>query len=115
MGNNYDKETSEEFTFIQFIKSDIIGNWSIPSIEKPCYENDKCLLTKIYPIETLTSDVLNNDIYKHTGIKNYVVGKIPHKNKTKKVDYRDYYTEQWMIDKVREKYKKDIEIGNYEF
>ena len=34
---------------------------------------------------------------------------------TKKVDYRIYYTEQWMIDIVRKVYKKDIELGNYKF
>ena len=31
-------------------------------------------------------------------------------NTTEKVNYRSYYTEQWMIDKVREIYKKDIEL-----
>ena len=29
--------------------------------------------------------------------------------------YREYYTKQWMIDKVQTIFKKDIEIGNYIF
>ena len=45
----------------------------------------------------------------------YDISNIPHLNQTKKSNYRSYYTEQWMIDKVQDVYASDILFGDYKF
>lgn len=115
----YDINTACQLTFNDFIKR-ISSKWlwngcGVPSADNWCYNEDgKCLVTKIYKIETLTKEIIQKDIIKYTGI-HYDIPKIGHLNSTKTVNYRDFYTEQWMIDKVSEVYKKDIELGNYKF
>ena len=116
---NYDKNTANQFSFSEFINyindKDYWCGIGIPNAPYFCFDkNNNQLLTKIYPIETLTKEMIESDIKKYNG-KHYNVSEIPHLNTTKKVDYRIYYTEQWMIDKVREVYKKDIELGGYKF
>lgn len=116
---NYDKNTASEYTFNDFLNKINDKNYwcgiGIPNANYFCFdENNNQLIKKIYPIETLTKEMIESDIKKYNGI-HYDVPEIPHLNMTKKVDYRIYYTEQWMIDKVREVYKKDIELGNYKF
>ena len=116
---DYDKNTAKQYSFSEFLKiihdKDYWCGIGIPNIKYFCFdENNNQLVTKIYPIETLTKEMIESDIKKYNG-KHYNVSEIPHLNMTKKVDYRTYYIEQWMIDKVREIYKKDIELGGYEF
>ena len=41
--------------------------------------------------------------------------KIVHKNKSNNRPYTETYDEQWMIDKVAERYKDDINNFDYEF
>lgn len=114
---SYDNTTAGEFSFSDFVKK-IVHTHSTthaPNAERFCFDkNNNQLVTKIYKIETLTSNKINNDIKKHLGI-DYNLEEIPVLNTTKKDDYKKYYTEQWMIDKVGEVYKKDIELGNYTF
>ena len=115
----HDKTTAGEFSFSDYIKrinkEDCWCKCGMPNAEWFCFDkNNNQLVTKIYKIETLTSDKINNDIKKHLGI-DYNLEEIPVLNTTKKDDYKKYYTEQWMIDKVGEVYKKDIELGNYTF
>ena len=118
--SQYDNTTAGEFSFSDFVKKGWFikmneKKWTVPNAERFCFdENDNQLVTKIYKIETLTSDKINNDIKKHLGI-DYNLEEIPVLNTTKKDDYKKYYTEQWMIDKVGERFKKDIELGNYTF
>jgi len=115
----HDKKTAGKYTFKNLIKDlDTSDYWCGIGIQN-CYyfcfnENNEQVVTKIYPIETLTNKIINNDIFNHCGI-NYDVIEIPHLNTTKKTDYRTYYTEQWMIDKVAKVFEKDIEIGKYVF
>ena len=116
---NYDKNTENQYTFNDFLKKmhdkDYWCGIDVPNAKYFCFdENNNQLITKIYQIETLTKEMLENDIKKYNG-KHYDVSEIPHLNMTKKMDYRTYYTEQWMIDIVRKVYKKDIELGNYKF
>ena len=117
--SQYDNTTAGEFSFSNFVKKlsneDYWCGCGIQPAEWFCFDkNDNQLVTKIYKIETLTSDKINNDIKKHLGI-DYNLEEIPVLNTTKKDDYKKYYTEQWMIDRVGEIYKKDIELGNYTF
>lgn len=117
--SDYDKNTAKQYSFSEFLKDmhnkDYWCGIGIPCAQYFCFdENDNQLVTKIYPIETLTIDIINSDIKKYRGI-DYDIKEILHLNVTEKVDYRTYYTEQWMIDIVREVYKKDIELGGYEF
>jgi hypothetical protein len=115
----FDKHTAYQYPFEEFVKrldnNDYWCNNSTPNATNFCFDkNGKQLLTKIYPIETLTVDDLINDIYVHCGVK-YDIQEMLHLNKTRQGDYRKYYNKQWMIDKVAEVYQKDIELGNYEF
>ena len=117
--SDYDKNTAKQYSFSEFLKDmhnkDYWCGIGIPSAQYFCFDEDNNqLLTKIYPIETLTKDIIKSDIKKYSNI-DYDIEEIPHINVTEKVDYRTYYTEQWMIDIVKEVYKKDIEIGNYSF
>ena len=117
--NHYDKNTENQYSFSSFLKKlhdkDYWCGIDIPNAKYFCFdENNNQLIKKVYQIETLTKEMLENDIKKYNG-KHYNVSEIPHLNMTKKINYRTYYTEQWMIDKVREVYKKDIELGGYEF
>ena len=41
--------------------------------------------------------------------------KLVHTNKSNHLPYMDVYDEQWMIDKVAERYKDDIKYFDYEF
>ena len=41
--------------------------------------------------------------------------KLPRKNQSEHKHYSKYYTEQWMIDMVADKYDKDIKRFNYDF
>ena len=117
--NKYDKSSANSYTFKEFINDlhdkDYWCGIGIPNASYFCFdENNNQIITKIYPIELLTKEIIQKDIIKYTGI-HYDIPKIEHLNSTKTVNYRDFYTEQWMIDKVSEVYKKDIELGNYKF
>ena len=116
---NYDKNTAGQYTFSEFVRDihdkDYWCGIGIPNAQHFCFdENNKQIMTKIYNIETLTKDIIKNDIKKHVNI-DYDVSKIPYLNITKSIDYRSFYTEKWMIDVVKDVFKKDIEIGNYVF
>ena len=116
---DYDKNTAKQYSFSEFLKNihdkDYWCGIGIPNANYFFFdENNNQLVTKIYPIEILTKEIIESDIKKYFEI-DYDIKEIPHLNATKIVDYRRYYTEKWMIDKVREVYKKDIEIGNYSF
>lgn len=116
---DYDKNTAGQYSFKEFVKKvDDKDYWcgvGIPNANYFCFDkNGNQLVTKIYPIETLTKEMIESDIKNLHGI-HYNVSEIPHLNITKKVDYRLFYTDQWMIDTVKDVYKKDIELGNYQF
>ena len=117
--SNYDKNTEGEYSFSEFVRDihdkDYWCGIGIPNAEYFCFdENNKQAIKKIYPIETLTKDILKNDIKKYVNI-DYDISDIPNLNMTKKDDYRKYYTEEGMINIVKNVYKKDIELGNYKF
>ena len=66
-------------------------------------------------MEDFNLEELSNDIYLFTGNK-IKFANLPRLNCSNINDnYRDYYTEEWMIDKVTDVYKKDIALGNYSF
>ena len=69
---NYD-ETTSKYTFNEFIKyihdKDYWCGTGNPNANYFCFnENNQQIITKIYPIETLTNDIIKNDIYEHNGI-----------------------------------------------
>jgi len=117
--SDYDKTTAKQYSFTEFLSDmhdkDYWCGIGIPNAKYFCFdENNNQLAKKIYKIETLTRDMIVNDIKKYNG-KDYNVSEIPYLNITRKVDYRSYYTEKWMIDKVKNVYKMDVELGNYVF
>jgi len=61
-------------------------------------------------VENLTHDM--KFVFDKLGLQQ---PKIVHTNKSNHVPYTDAYDEQWMIDKVAERYADDIKHFNYEF
>lgn len=116
---NHDSLTEGKYNFSNFLidldKNDYWCKIGIPHLKNFAFdENSKQIVTKIYKIEDVTSEQINNDFFKHTG-KKLNIEKIPKLNQTKKVNYRDYYTEKWMVEKVRDCFESDIKYGNYIF
>lgn len=72
-------------------------------------ENGKKIVDFIGTVETIREDFVK--ICKEIGVTNC---KLPHNNKTKHKHYSKYYDEE-LIEIVREKYKKDIELFGYRF
>lgn len=71
-------------------------------------KNGKIRVKNILKFESLSRDFEN--FSKTQGIQT----KLPHLNATKKELYTDYYDEE-TVDIVREWFKEDIELFNYEF
>lgn len=116
---DHDKNTAKQYSFSKFLK-DIHDNdyWcgiGIPNAKYFCFdENNNQIVQKIYPIETLTKDIIKRDIKEYLGV-DYDISNILHLNATKRDNNKSYYTEQWMIDVVKNVYRKDIELGSYVF
>ena len=80
----------------------------IPQYEYLCDWKGKILVDFVGRFESLDKDVKR--LSEHLS-KNF---KLNHLNKTTKVDYTEVYTNE-MIEKVKNIYKKDLQIFNYSF
>jgi hypothetical protein len=125
---NYDDKTAGHYTFEQLLNQ--ISNdkdWNgcgVPSADNFCYDetNINCLLTKIYTLETFSLKQLENDMnefYRNNNLD--IVMSFCEKDLDKlncsetKTDYKNFYTENWMIDIIQKYYSEDIKLGNYSF
>jgi len=72
--------------------------------------NGNNMLDFVGKVENLENDL--KYAFKQIGLPER---KIVHNNKSDHAPYTDAYTEQWMIDVVRERYIEDINYFNYEF
>lgn len=68
------------------------------------------MLDFVGKVENLEADL--KYAFKKIGLP---VPKIVHNNKSDHIPYTEIYDEQWMIDKVKERYIDDINYFNYEF
>ena len=72
--------------------------------------NGNNMLDYIAKVENLTHDM--KFVFDKLGLQH---PKIVHTNQSNHIPYTDAYDEQWMIDKVAERYADDIKHFNYEF
>jgi hypothetical protein len=129
---NYDKLTACKLSFRDFLLMiNTTDNYWL-GIGSPCAfdffydkQNKNNLVNQIYTIENFKLEKLEKDISIHLN-KQYnfnnnelqfkFAEKLPTINVSDKTtDYRDYYTEEWMITLIQVIYRHDIEIGNYKF
>lgn len=120
--NNYDINTACTYPFSDFIKNitteKLWNSCGVPSLENFCFDNNNCIVKKIYKIEDFKLCQLEKDIsdFLNKPFKFTNINELPTLNTSdRKKYYNEYYTENWMIEKVREIYKSDIEFGNYDF
>ena len=120
---NHDKNIAGSFSFKEFIEkitTEKIWNCvGIPSLENFCFDDNKqCIVKNIYKIEDFKLCNLEADlsVFLNRPFKFNNIIELPNLNQSnRKKNYREYYTEDWMIEKVRKIYNSDIEFGNYEF
>jgi hypothetical protein len=124
---HYDKSTAGEYSFFQYMdhilgykNTTLSSYWSgcgCPNLKNFTQDSD----AKVYKIENFSVDTLFTDIYNATGFKlqnildNHHLPMLNITDPEKTKNYKEYYTEQWMVDKVAEIYKSDIEYGEYTF
>lgn len=129
---DYDMTTAYQYSFNNFMENFEIQKKGVVPIDQYAFdENGKQLVDKIFILENLDLCEFmqclhtNCNIEKEETLKKYHESgqkmptvmpdiKVVNIDKSKK-SYKDFYTEQWMIDKVKTLFKKDIEIGNYIF
>lgn len=116
--NNYDVNSAGEYPFEKFLE-----NYnSIPSLLDYAFDSSgNQLVTKIYKLEEFSIKQLETDIndFINTNIdfsRDYRFNHNIVENATvKDKHFKEYYTSQWMINKVEKLYETDIKIGNYKF
>jgi len=123
---HYDASTASRYSFFQYISNVLGGNkhldpyWSgcgCPNLDNFTQNSN----AKVYKIESFSTDILFTDIYNATGfelrdiLKDTTLPFLNPTNPEKTKNYQQYYTEDWMIDKVAKIYKSDIEYGQYTF
>lgn len=130
--DNYDIHSAYEYSFEYFIKNLKIETNSVIPIDKYAFDkNGNQLVDKIFKMEDLDVKDITTCLHSNCNIKYEDILKKFEKNNIKmitimpiikvidsiknKKSYKEYYTEQWMIDKVANLFKKDIEIGMYVF
>lgn len=110
----YDKNTAMSIDFNDWIKLKIEKDKYFPGMipyeDFCCDKFGKCLVDIVIPIERIDKELPK--ILKKVGI--IFNKKIPHTNKTSHKDYKFYFNDESRI-LIENKYKKDIEIGNYVF
>ena len=107
------------FDFHRVLKEAINGHWwnpyrkyifTAPQLDFLTNEYGEIQVDYIGRFENLQNDF--NYICKQL---NTDLVELPHKNKTSRKPYQEYYKTQECIDKVAERYSKDIEHFNYNF
>lgn len=127
---DYNEEKIGMYSFESFIRDFQIVDSGVCPLDKYAFDtNGNQLVSKIFKIESLNIKELisffneNNiecdktyDEFYRMETKKLKIMPINSKNYIENnTSYRDYYTKQWMVDKVATIFKKDIEIGNYVF
>lgn len=107
------------FDFHRVLKEAVNGYWwnpyrkyifTAPQLDFLIDENGEVKVDYIGRFENLQNDF--NYICKRLNSNSI---KLPHKNKTSRKPYQEYYKTQKCIDEVARKYKKDIEYFKYAF
>jgi len=112
---NIIEEVKKISSFEEFIKwvaykhKDFETNLFIPQKHFFTDEEGNIIVDYIGKFENLNEDF--NYIVQHLGLKNT---SLPHKNRTKHKNYREYYND-YTRKLVEEHFKEDIELFNYEF
>ena len=127
---DYNEEKIGMYSFESFIRDFEVVKCGVCPLDKYAFDtNGNQLVSKIFKIESLNIKELcsffkenkiecHNTYWHFLSIEKKKVITMPINSKNyKKNDtpYREYYTKQWLIDKVQTIFKKDIEIGNYVF
>jgi hypothetical protein len=126
---NYDQNTAGEYSFENMLRNNINNekNWNgcgVLSADNFCYDetNTNCLITKIYKLETFSLKQLENDMNEFYKNNNLDITISFHKKELDKlncseqrINYKTFYTENWMIETIKKYYFEDIKIGNYIF
>lgn len=110
----YDETTALHIDFNLWLKLKINEEGFIPGLlsyeEFCCDENGNNLVDIVIPIEKIDEELPK--ILKPLGFD--YNKEVPITNKTTHKRYQDYFNEE-SVELIKRKYKKDIELGNYDF
>lgn len=111
---DYDVNSKFGIDFNSWLKMRLENKTSMAGLisyeEFCCDDNGNCLVDFVFPIERI--DELLPSILSRLGI--VYDKKIPVVNTTEHESYKTYYNDE-SIKMIKDKYKKDIEVGGYEF
>ena len=116
--NDYDVNSAGKYSFEKFLEN---YHLKFSLLDYAFDSSGNQLVTKIYKLEEFSIKQLETDInnFINTNIdfsRDYRFNDDIKENATlKDKNFREYYTSQWMIDKVEKLFQTDIKIGNYKF